>query len=423
METAEDMKTFQMEVADANVIDDMSGTGPVDRSETCRMRKFWEAPDFFKCPIIGTCLSLKEQKNILRKAGIQCRKMSPFEVHEELVGRSDKMTPVSRKIDGVLNRKFNRDMAALRGLNTEQFLAEWKTRLKEGDTAAVLWAAAIRSDLPIEVVREIYGDTHMAMHLQGETARELNGRLSFLEDENRNMRQRLKDANNARRRVQKENQQLRADLDGHGKKLSAVTESYARLSADLSNGGNAPFAEKAARENEQLKERVKKLTGSMDKGRLKTARLEDRNSALLAELSRERDLNARLRREIEGLISRFSSLNRCDETCPSYDLCRKRVLIVGGISKLASYYRGLVERSGGIFEYHDGYMTKGSKKLEGCLRRADLVLCPVNCNSHNACSMVKSLGKKHGKPVHMLSGSSLSAVSQALWNNASVCES
>jgi phage terminase large subunit-like protein len=60
-------------------------------------------------------------------------------------------------------------------------------------------------------------------------------------------------------------------------------------------------------------------------------------------------------------------------------------------------------------------MKKGVKKLENRLKRADVVVCPVSCNSHAACSIVKNLAKKHNKTVHMLANSSLSAVSQALW--------
>jgi hypothetical protein len=89
--------------------------------------------------------------------------------------------------------------------------------------------------------------------------------------------------------------------------------------------------------------------------------------------------------------------------------------MVGGITRMESLYRELVEGCGGVFEYHDGYVKKGAKCLEGCLKRADMVICPVNCNSHAACSIVKNLGKKHNKPVHMLSNSSLSAVSQVIW--------
>jgi len=100
--------------------------------------------------------------------------------------------------------------------------------------------------------------------------------------------------------------------------------------------------------------------------------------------------------------------------CPSYDLCRKRVLIVGGIERMEKAYRKLVEERGGIFEYHAGHMKSGSKGLENSVQRADMVLCPVNCNSHGACLKVKSLGKKFKKPVHMLSNFSLSAVARTM---------
>lgn len=104
----------------------------------------------------------------------------------------------------------------------------------------------------------------------------------------------------------------------------------------------------------------------------------------------------------------------CDPRCPSYDLCKKRVLIVGGIERMEKAYRKLVEERGGIFEYHAGHMKSGGKGLENSVQRADLVLCPVNCNSHGACLKVKSLGKKFKKPVHMLSNFSLSAVARTM---------
>jgi len=81
-------------------------------------------------------------------------------------------------------------------------------------------------------------------------------------------------------------------------------------------------------------------------------------------------------------------------------------------------YRRLVEGRGGIFEYHDGRLHGGGKGLENSFKRADVVLCPVNCNSHGACLLVKSLGKKHKKPVHMLPGFGLATVSRAMAENA-----
>jgi len=81
---------------------------------------------------------------------------------------------------------------------------------------------------------------------------------------------------------------------------------------------------------------------------------------------------------------------------------------------MESLYRKIVESNGGIFEYHDGYAKGGLNSLEHSFKRADMVLCPVSCNSHAACILVKQLGKKHNKPVQMLSGAGLSAISQGI---------
>lgn len=107
-------------------------------------------------------------------------------------------------------------------------------------------------------------------------------------------------------------------------------------------------------------------------------------------------------------------LEACSPGCPSFDLCRKRVLIVGGLSRMEESYRRFVEGLGGIFEYHDGRLRGGVKALENSFKRADVVLCPVNCNSHGACLLVKRLGKKHRKQVRMLPGYGLSTVSRAM---------
>jgi hypothetical protein len=47
--------------------------------------RFWEIDHFFKCPVVGMCLTLSEQKQLLKKSGIPAKKKSPFEIHETLV--------------------------------------------------------------------------------------------------------------------------------------------------------------------------------------------------------------------------------------------------------------------------------------------------------------------------------------------------
>ncbi|NLV24669.1 MAG: DUF2325 domain-containing protein [Deltaproteobacteria bacterium] len=112
--------------------------------------------------------------------------------------------------------------------------------------------------------------------------------------------------------------------------------------------------------------------------------------------------------ETRGIaVSGFS----CKE-CPAFDFCRKRVLMVGGIDRMERRYRELVETCGGTFEHHTGVMKNGGRKLKNSMLRADVVLCPIRCNSHAACGQVKKLGKKLNKPVYMLANFSLNALSQ-----------
>ncbi len=88
--------------------------------------------------------------------------------------------------------------------------------------------------------------------------------------------------------------------------------------------------------------------------------------------------------------------------------------MVGGVTKISHQYRSAVESMGCRFEYHDGCVKKGTSNLENMVRRADLVLCPVNCNSHGACKAVKVFCKRYKKTLKMLRGSGLGIISRTV---------
>jgi hypothetical protein len=121
-----------------------------------------------------------------------------------------------------------------------------------------------------------------------------------------------------------------------------------------------------------------------------------------------------MRRKRNKAKQQVSCSRSCDESCPVYGACPKRILIVGGMTKLKAHYRRLVESNGAIFDYHNGYIRGGMRVLEGRVRRSDMILCPVNCNSHSACLTVKRLCRKLNKPLHILSNASVSSISKAL---------
>ena len=156
------------------------------------------------------------------------------------------------------------------------------------------------------------------------------------------------------------------------------------------------------------------MTKRAAKSEKHAAVLEGKNKRLSNALDRYDNSHQQFETELKTILDDLKSMQRCSETCPSFDLCRKRVLVVGGITRMESLYRRLIEDNGGIFEYHDGHMKHGAKQLENRLRRADMVLCPVNCNSHAACNTVKNLAKKLDKPLYMLANGSLNVVTQVI---------
>jgi hypothetical protein len=70
--------------------------------------RFWEIDHFFKCPVVGMCLTLSVQKQLLKKAGISVKNKSPFKIHETLVASAESESRLSRRVDNLLNRKLGK---------------------------------------------------------------------------------------------------------------------------------------------------------------------------------------------------------------------------------------------------------------------------------------------------------------------------
>lgn len=379
--------------------------------------RLWEIDHFFKCPVVGMCLTLSEQKQLIKKTGFSVKNKSPFELHEILVAGLESESRLTRKVENLLNRKFGKEAASLLGLGHEAFMGYFKAAFEAGDCAGVSWAAAINPNLPIELKGEIFGDIHMAMHWSGDQSNKLKQRLAKQQKEIEGLRRGTKEVTRFRRSLQKENERLNQDQADLRVTLAAVEKEKTKLQDVLDGLDGRYRVDGLEQENRMLKEGLDALSERLAENQCRTDLLKEKNLRLSAELERQRELNRYCKKETQKFIGEVVDLNRCEAGCPSFDLCKKRILIVGGITRMEVLYRELIESSGGIFEYHDGYMKKGVKGLECRLRRADVVLCPVSCNSHAACSLVKNLGKKHNTPVHLMANFSLNAITHMIGGN------
>jgi hypothetical protein len=361
------------------------------------------------------CLTPAEQKRLLKKTKITVKNTTPFEIHEAVVASSEGENRVSRRVDRLLQRKFGREVAVLLKLEHEAFMANFRSADAAGNYAAALWATAIHPDLPRILKREIFGQIHMSMHFSGDERMKMNRKLTCRDNELKDLRRCNKELAQMKRALEKKLQYLQQSQTGLKNALEAAEKELAQIRKMPFYGEPQGETIETEQEHRFLKTELEGLYECNKRQLRQIIALKKKNHLLASKLGCQDELNRRFRRETRTLIAELIAKSRCDHSCPSFDLCSKRILIVGGMSRMESLYRELIEASGGIFEYHDGYMKKGSRQLESRLRRADLVLCPVNCNSHNACSMVKSLAKKHHKTVQMLANSSLQAISQAIW--------
>ncbi len=382
----------------------------------CRSRlRFWRVASFFKCPLVGMCLTLSEQKQLLKRAGVPCTRKSPFEIHEILVACSNDENPLSRRIDDFLSCKFGKGAAAWLVLEDRIFMDRFRAAMRSGEFTEALWAAAFNPGLSMKCRGEVFGEGHMAMHCTAEERMTFAREMARRQRESNDLRRELKDTARRCRLMRKEIESHQSDraalrfaVDLLEKEKNELREAVSESGIRACDAEPKPETCGLPRDHDELRRRL-------EEARRQVEVLEEKNGRLSAQLDQQMDVNRHFLVELRTVIAEMTALNRCNASCPAFDLCRKRILVVGGITRMEALYRGLIEGSGGIFEYHDGYVKKGAKALECSLRRADVVLCPVSCNSHAACSIVKNLGRKHNKPVYMLPNSSLSAISRVIW--------
>ena len=375
----------------------------------------WEVNHCFKCPVVGMCITHAEQKRLLKKMGLLEKSDGPFEMHETIVASLDKENRLSRRIDNLLERKFGKQAAVLFQLDDQSFLATFKEALESGAVEANLWATAVRPDLPLTCRRAVFGDVHMTMHWNGEQLMQFKRKLSRQQQDLEKMQQRIAELSRQRR-------ELKREINVHKREKNELRSTLAVERREKKQRQKAApsspchgCADNRDQSNPTMQRKIDSLRQQVDLAKGRIVSLEEKNLRLSSRLKQQHKINRHVREETRSIIAEMTAMNRCDKSCPSFDLCKKRILIVGGVTRMETLYRDLIESSNGVFEYHDGYVNKGAKGLETRLKRADMVLCPVNCNSHAACSIVKNLGKKHKKTVHILANASLSAVSQVIW--------
>ncbi len=367
----------------------------------------WQIRDFLVCPVIGTCLSLDEQKKTLLKSGISLKNLDAYDIHCAVVQRSGSQNPVSIRTENMLNRKYRRELEAYSRLTEEELCEAWRARFSDGEHDALLWCISVRPGITDETIRMMFADIHMQMHELSAQNRHVRRARLRLEAENARLSLQVKEVRDAHRAAHKQCRQLASELAEA--RIRCASLERERIDAALFTETPPDRADHHAaleQENRVLYSELKGIAETIEQLQRTCDELKAKN----AKLESSRNTHACTAKPGCGNAVECPAAG----ACPACDLCQRRVLVVGGLTKMEHIYRRAVETCNGTFEYHDGYMQSGSAELENKIRRADLVLCPVTCNSHGACLLVKRMGRKYNKTVKMLPGSSLNSIARSL---------
>jgi len=396
-------------------------TAAKETEDAVLFQSFWDIPTSLKCPVVGLGISDEEGRRILKKCGRRIKALAPWEVHRDIMEEVGTATPVARRVDAFLKRKFADAIAKVKCLPEEELLPLLKAAIARGDAAEALYCVAMRKALSVDTLVSVVGEAHMMGHttatdLLAARKKELKSAARVKE-----LTESLEAERRERRRLGRE-LQLMADeakalqlaLEKRAEEPVTVTpppvpvdlESFA-ADADALKKERAKRREKE-RERDALAREARKHEREKRKLKIRVFELESETKDLADEV-----MSLAIGRPAPSLASLPCKGRGCS-TCPEMETCSRRVLMVGGLSRMEPHYRRVAEAKGLGFEYHDGTMSGGRKCLENQVTRCDMVVCPVTCNSHNACRSVKKLCSKHNKEIRFLPTSSISALTGVL---------
>jgi len=379
--------------------------------------RLWELRDY-PCPILGTCLSMAELRKLARKLGIAFPPGTPdYDIHVRFVREASVESPISHSLNKYLDKKFRAHIRQFaKAQDAVSLEAMWKFALKSGDIPGPFWAALSHPASGTAFKAKVFGEIHMLSHLMGAANRADIKRVSALE-------RRLDELGQALSRVQAARRAQKLEWAERTRELEDRLETERQERLKLARRLREPVH--AVREGAAPKEAASPAPSTVLE--MEAARAETRRqAAIIEELYREnerlRSQVSELSEEVERADSELACALPCGQDgctavsgdCPCPELSGKNVLYVGGRCSLVRHYRQLVERSGCRFHHHDGGVEHSPGELYGKLASADVVLCPVDCVSHDACQAVKKACKHCMKPFMMLRSSGLSSLVRSL---------
>jgi hypothetical protein len=383
-----------------------------------RRKKLWELGDQFHCSLVGTCLDLVELRRLGRKLGIPNEVLvDDYRIHTAFVGLVGEKNGGARVVGKHLDRKYRKQIHSLVGAEDEAALEKaWKVAVDAGDVAGTYWALLTHPAATEAIKYQVYGEVHMLSHLSGasvrvnmERLRRLRRRVPELEAE---LQAQRRDALSVTEKKNREIQQLRNRIGEMKGQLDFMRQQLAHAEE---KGTVGKSRNKDEAQLSRLKMQLERAEAETRRWRViadSWREQKEQQRCLAEQAAKERDaLEHHLERLLAPDCDHCSNAENCDR---NLDLCNRRILFVGGRDRQCAHFRALVEKGNGCFLHHDGGLEESGHRLGALLARADAVLCPLDCISHDAVNRIKQDCKRYGKPLKLLPRASLAAFTRGL---------
>lgn len=373
-----------------------------------RRTKIWELSHHIHCSIVGTCLTTGELRLVLVKAGLAVDGASDHELHSKGVQLASERDKLGKLLNKALDKRHKAAIGRYDKASTADDIRNlWQSDLKNGDIPGGYWAAVTHPAVTDDLVRQVFGEVHMLSHMVGAANRADIRRLRELEIENDRLREKLA----------RQEGHLR---DGIASRDGKIRELSALLSRQIGEACRDGDPDDAGADRKALEGLIADLERRLQLEASRRAGVEERLERAQEDVQRERTRSqelerreAALREELEAVETRLGMPGEEDAgTLPR--LGGRSLLYVGGRTDKLGHLKAVAEGCGGHFLHHDGGVDDRSGLIAGLVSRADLIVFPVDCVSHEAVTLVKRLCRQMSKPYLPLRSTGLGSFVSAL---------
>lgn len=357
-----------------------------------RRLALWEIDGGMQCSIIGTCLGDNDLIAVIRKSKLQvARDAKSYDIHSYCVHAASKSSPFSRALTKLLDRRFAGAIRLIDKADTEsEMRAAWERMRDSGQIAGGYWAIMSHAHVPGPMKLRVFGEVHMLSHLNGHGANQLALRLAEAERKIADLETRLKRTEQAKLEALAERDAAKSGLAAAAVRGPA---NVTALSSALRSGDSKARAD----------QRLAKCTRALVIARARARHAED----TITQLS-SRSTTSRPAAVPEQAPPADVSAPAAEPALP------RRILYIGGRAAVVPHLREVAEAREANFLHHDGGIEDSLHRIEEMIEGCDAVVCPIDCISHGACRMAKSLCQRLNKRFLPIPTSSRSGFERAL---------